>query len=395
MLHTRISFLVTLSCVAYGFFINPTVHWPNGKNVTYSLFVSTIVNQSEIELFVNETNIAFDAWRVPKILQFFDVGRDNPEALIKIKFLRGDHDDFFPFDGPGGVLAHGFAPPNGEIHFDADEIWRTGDRFVQKNETNYLSVLLHEVGHALGLFHSHAENSVMNPNYSPSKINEIQPDDSHGIEQLYDNNEELLFNYTLPYWVYSNDTNGLESYCEYTQGKYFCLRTEGFLVFDQIYWRFNDCKFSEVVQSGNIKDIWNEVCDTTTGVSNGYDVYLLGTNKLWYEYNNYTMLNRVLKSSLNYDNMFMDRDDKIYGIKGAYVYTIDNTGDKLKEQNVGKVKDKLGLPRVEWVIPLDYNVLHVGVGRAVWKVYFMFESINLGPVYKLKDNVVQPIFSRC
>jgi hypothetical protein len=92
----------------------------------------------------------------------------NPlgRQTVNIFFASGAHGDGFPFDGPGGVLAHTFypAPPNpepiaGDMHFDDDEHWSIGAN------TDLYSVSLHELGHALGLGHSDNPAAVMYPYY--------------------------------------------------------------------------------------------------------------------------------------------------------------------------------------------------------------------------------------
>lgn len=68
---------------------------------------------------------ALKVWSDIAPLDFHEVAGST--ADIQIDFSRADHNDRYPFDGPGGTVAHAFFPGDhhaaGDAHFDDDEAW--------------------------------------------------------------------------------------------------------------------------------------------------------------------------------------------------------------------------------------------------------------------------------
>lgn len=68
---------------------------------------------------------ALKVWSDITPLNFHEVAGNT--ADIQIDFSKADHNDGYPFDGPGGTVAHAFFPGDhhtaGDTHFDDDEAW--------------------------------------------------------------------------------------------------------------------------------------------------------------------------------------------------------------------------------------------------------------------------------
>jgi hypothetical protein len=160
--------------------------WPKDGNGAFSIryFVQSLSTKLDENAARGEIERAFREWQ--RYANVSITAGDAADGLrsIAIEFVRGDHGDGLPFDGPGGTLAHTYfpAPPNpepiaGDMHLDADESWHIG------TSIDLFTVVLHETGHALGLGHSDQPGAVMYPYYRFAYG--LMADDIAGIQDLY------------------------------------------------------------------------------------------------------------------------------------------------------------------------------------------------------------------
>uniref|UniRef100_A0A8C3BHQ7 Collagenase 3 n=1 Tax=Cairina moschata TaxID=8855 RepID=A0A8C3BHQ7_CAIMO len=161
--------------------------------LTYRLLNSTPdLHSADVNAAVKK---AFSVWSSVTPLKFIMKDRGGADIMISFAsslcgICSSGHNDLLPFDGPGGSVAHAYAPGKdlgGDAHFDEDETWTKSTE-----GTNLFYVAAHEFGHSLELFHSKDPNALMYPVYrkfDPS-VFPLHQDDIKGIQYLYGNSHE-------------------------------------------------------------------------------------------------------------------------------------------------------------------------------------------------------------
>ncbi|KAL7611127.1 hypothetical protein Lser_V15G14080 [Lactuca serriola] len=167
----------SLHTVSHYRFFPGRPKWPRGKkHLTYA-FGSRFPTR-----FMPPVDRAFRKWATATRYFTFSRARSYRSADLKISFARGSHGDGNPFDGPGGVLAHAFAPTDGRLHYDADDRWAVG---AVRNAYDVETLALHEIGHLLGLGHSQFQNAIMWATFRSGVTKGLSSDDVRGLRALY------------------------------------------------------------------------------------------------------------------------------------------------------------------------------------------------------------------
>ncbi len=151
------------------------------------------INHAEGKLPPEDLSVVVDQalalWATNGDLEFMETDRAGLNRSIDISWARRDHGDGTPFDGFGGIVAHSFYPEPiaeeplaGDLHLDSDENWT----ITPGLGLHAFSVVLHEIGHCLGLNHSEDPNAVMYPQIRfADAFTTLDDDDIEGLRKLY------------------------------------------------------------------------------------------------------------------------------------------------------------------------------------------------------------------
>ncbi|XGW17899.1 hypothetical protein V3C99_002476 [Haemonchus contortus] len=167
-------------------------HFTGLHELTLKWFVSEYTNDMPKAVIRSTIQKAFQLWakqanerNLPKVTFHFEEAASQDEADINILWAEGAHGDQHEFDGASAkknILAHTFFPGhseplNGDIHFDDAETWEADSVAATNYDRRFFPyVLVHEIGHALGLQHAKKQEAIMHPLYKNTPLDELKLD---------------------------------------------------------------------------------------------------------------------------------------------------------------------------------------------------------------------------
>ncbi|WJX92619.1 hypothetical protein P8452_74236 [Trifolium repens] len=153
------------------------------KELTYAFNPKNNVT-NEVKLLVKSV---FENWSITT-LKFKEAKTFN-DSDINIVFVT--------IDGIGGFVGGvdiNYSSHIGTIYLDSDEQWiLPSDNFNENGDVDLESVVMHQVGHVLGLEHSSVEEAIMYPIVlQEKKIKLVNQDDLQKISAIYNVKDYIL-----------------------------------------------------------------------------------------------------------------------------------------------------------------------------------------------------------
>jgi peptidoglycan hydrolase-like protein with peptidoglycan-binding domain len=153
-------------------FANHYTSWAGRTSLTYRLQNTDDVSLPDARAAVSA---ALSRWSQQTNMTFSEVGG---AADIEIRFSA--------IDGFDGALGSTTLPLGGDVTLDTAETWSASPTLpAPPNTTDLQYVLIHELGHALGIRHSSVTNAVMLPFYDVP-VRGVAVDDKVAVSALYD-----------------------------------------------------------------------------------------------------------------------------------------------------------------------------------------------------------------
>lgn len=157
------------------------------RTLTYSIIKGTEDLPKNSKEFL-ALGLGLQTWATEIDLEFVRVkSAENPDIRIEFKTSQQDH----RFEERPQVLAYAYMPSQGSVSglvvFNDDYLWSMdGKRHEGQRTWNMIHVMIHELGHTLGLVHDeHNDTSdVMDPVYN-ERILDLSNWDIIRIRQLY------------------------------------------------------------------------------------------------------------------------------------------------------------------------------------------------------------------
>jgi Ca2+-binding RTX toxin-like protein len=161
----------------------------NGRTTSSTLFATLDAGFGGTSAWQRELTRALDTWATYTPLRFVLVA-DDGSPFNTTGAQQGDprfgdiRIGAYSIDGRGGTLAEAYYPPPngstaaGDVFIDMSENWAPGNR------VDLYTVVLHEVGHALGLSHSLTQSAVMATQYN-GRVTGLTAEDITAIQELY------------------------------------------------------------------------------------------------------------------------------------------------------------------------------------------------------------------
>lgn len=144
-----------------------------------------------------------------------------------------------------GVLAHAFGPGEdigGDVHFNYQLEWDLDQRSTSESSMNFFAVVLHEIGHSLGLSHSENPEAVMydwyNKNSGTLSVEDVERIHRiYGIPDGFNNDNDVTSEKLVTTDTPTTTPLNVPNRCDTTYDAITIIHGEVFIFKDTYMWR--------------------------------------------------------------------------------------------------------------------------------------------------------------